>query len=153
MNLDTHRVSKMDVLLVLENWRVKTILSTLWDGIFSIFGINKKSDYSQVFDNFHQVEVIWNIGMLLFHVKTNFWSARMLTTTLKLKLVITLPAMVLRSNWMFLTKLKLMANVNSQLVKMELQMTFSVLLIRILLVKTRWFYAITNLFSGASQYS
>ena len=28
MNLDTHRVSKIDVLLVLENWRVKTILGT-----------------------------------------------------------------------------------------------------------------------------
>ena len=36
MNLDTHKVSKMDVLLVLENWRVKTILGTLWPYIVSL---------------------------------------------------------------------------------------------------------------------
>jgi len=61
----------------------------------------------------------------------------MLTITRRLKLVITLPAMVSHTNLMSLTKLKLMANVNTQLVKMELKTTSSALSMLIPLVKIR----------------
>jgi len=58
---------------------------------------------------------------------------QMLQRTYKLKHVITLPAMVSRINLTFLTKLKLMANANTQPVKMDVTMTFSALSTKILL--------------------
>jgi len=61
----------------------------------------------------------------------------MLTMTYRPKLVITLPVTVSHLNLIFLTKLKLMASVNTQLAKMEPRMTSSALSMRILLVKIR----------------
>jgi len=57
----------------------------------------------------------------------------MLQRTYKLKHVITLPVMVSRINLTFLKKLKLMANANTQPVKMDVTMTFSALSTKILL--------------------
>jgi len=55
----------------------------------------------------------------------------------KLKLVISLPAMVSHINLTFLTKLRLMVNANTQLGKMGAKMTFSALSMKILLA-LRW---------------
>merc|ERR1712168_359217 len=62
----------------------------------------------------------------------SFLLAQMQGRTSKLKLVISLHAMVSHINSMFLKKLKLMVNVNTQLVKMEGTMIFSALSMKIL---------------------
>jgi len=86
------------------------------------------------------VMVLGGTVHLVAHQKSfqmNFWLATMLMRTYKQKLVITPPVMVLHSNLIFLTKLKLMASANTQLAKMEPIMTSSALSMRILLVKIR----------------